>query len=527
MMTDVVLVAGSYHPREGGAERQMRSLLPRLVARNLSVAVVTQVLPDRAAPRREARDGYVIYRVGSRAAFAYAPRFGQATFFVAAAVLSIILRPRTLTSLQMGSASLAAAAAARFWRAPHILRLTGGGTSQYRSEPLARAASRVGRVVARAFWRRQTTIVAPAQHLLQDFEIAFPGFPGRAVWIVNGVRLPRSHPSKERQVVWYGRAGSETSATILVGVANLMPDVTFSVIGKFSDVSKPGNVRVLGWQEHPEEVIGDHKVLLNTSASEGMPNTVLQAIAWGCRVVGFDNPGMREVANMYASAVALAPHGSLKEIVRLLQDALDATSPPLVEPVTSVEEVESSWSSLLTDGRAVVPAGTRRSPKRLLWWFIYAAFASRLPSWSKAAKRFRVFCARRFCADVHPTANINRAARLSWQTVIGPHGGVGEDCVLSGRVVVGPHVTMGPNCRFITGDHPVPPDYGSFRDMKPTHAGIILEEDAFLGASVTVLPGVTIGRGAAVGAGAVVAKDVAPGAIVVGNPARQIRQRLV
>lgn len=67
----------------------------------------------------------------------------------------------------------------------------------------------------------------------------------------------------------------------------------------------------------------------------------------------------------------------------------------------------------------------------------------------------------------------------------------------------------------------------NFRDMEAGHAAIVIEEDAFIGARVTVLPGVTIGRGATVGAGSVVAKDVAPGAIVVGNPARELRRRQV
>lgn len=43
------------------------------------------------------------------------------------------------------------------------------------------------------------------------------------------------------------------------------------------------------------------------------------------------------------------------------------------------------------------------------------------------------------------------------------------------------------------------------------------------GAVVLVLPGVTIGEGAVVGAGSVVTRDVAPLAVVVGSPARQIR----
>lgn len=47
-------------------------------------------------------------------------------------------------------------------------------------------------------------------------------------------------------------------------------------------------------------------------------------------------------------------------------------------------------------------------------------------------------------------------------------------------------------------------------------------EDVWIGGGAIVLPGVTVGAGAILGAGAVVTRDVAPGARVVGNPARQI-----
>ena len=57
-------------------------------------------------------------------------------------------------------------------------------------------------------------------------------------------------------------------------------------------------------------------------------------------------------------------------------------------------------------------------------------------------------------------------------------------------------------------------------DMHP--APVVLGDDVWLGANVTILPGVTIGDGAVVGASSTVTKDVPAGAVVVGTPAKQI-----
>ncbi len=63
--------------------------------------------------------------------------------------------------------------------------------------------------------------------------------------------------------------------------------------------------------------------------------------------------------------------------------------------------------------------------------------------------------------------------------------------------------------------------------MSPEEAIALLPDSGrvAIGANATILCGLRIGRGALVGAGSVVTKDVAPGAVVAGNPARLVKMR--
>lgn len=54
---------------------------------------------------------------------------------------------------------------------------------------------------------------------------------------------------------------------------------------------------------------------------------------------------------------------------------------------------------------------------------------------------------------------------------------------------------------------------------------IVVGNDVWIGSGAVILSGVTVGHGAVIGAQAVVASDVRPYAVVVGNPAREIRRR--
>lgn len=89
-------------------------------------------------------------------------------------------------------------------------------------------------------------------------------------------------------------------------------------------------------------------------------------------------------------------------------------------------------------------------------------------------------------------------------------------------VVIGADVLIGPNCSLYTAIHPTEP--GPRRAKWESSAPITLEDNVWLGGSVVVCPGVTIGENSIIGAGAVLTRDIAANCIAVGNPARVINE---
>lgn len=92
-------------------------------------------------------------------------------------------------------------------------------------------------------------------------------------------------------------------------------------------------------------------------------------------------------------------------------------------------------------------------------------------------------------------------------------------------IKIGNFVMIGSNCLFATINHGFDDWQKPMIFQKIEHKPIIIEDDVWIGARATILGGVTIGRGAIVAAGAVVTKDVAPYTIVVGVPAKPLRER--
>lgn len=117
---------------------------------------------------------------------------------------------------------------------------------------------------------------------------------------------------------------------------------------------------------------------------------------------------------------------------------------------------------------------------------------------------------------------IGNEVSIGTQSMIEHHVTVGDHVRIHSQVFVPEYSTLEDGCWL--GPRVVVTNalYPLSRGVKDRLVGAYIEKGAIIGANATLLPGVRIGARALVGAGAVVTKDVPPGAVVVGNPARVI-----
>jgi acetyltransferase-like isoleucine patch superfamily enzyme len=182
-------------------------------------------------------------------------------------------------------------------------------------------------------------------------------------------------------------------------------------------------------------------------------------------------------------------------------------------------------------------AGAAAHAARVLWWT--PLFKSRL-----AAPAPGLFLYGGMPLLMGPlTLRFGRGCRVSGRTTItgrwagtgAPEMTVGDNCDVGWltTIAVGRRVVLGHNVRiagraFLAGYPGHPIDAADRAAGLPETADqvgdIVIEDDVWLATGVTVLAGVTIGRGTIVAAGSVVTKDLPPGVLAAGAPARVVRR---
>ena len=158
-----------------------------------------------------------------------------------------------------------------------------------------------------------------------------------------------------------------------------------------------------------------------------------------------------------------------------------------------------------------------------LWWIVQDTLFRWSPQFMYGWRRFLL---RLFGAKIGKNVIIRPTAKITfpWKIKIGDYSWIGDDVVLYslGEIEIGNNVVISQRSYICTGSH----DYTKI-DFPIFAKKIAIEDEVWLATDVFVAPGVKIGKGTIVGARSSVFKDLPPGKVCIGNPAKPIKDRKV
>ncbi|HSY54119.1 MAG TPA: putative colanic acid biosynthesis acetyltransferase [Opitutaceae bacterium] len=169
------------------------------------------------------------------------------------------------------------------------------------------------------------------------------------------------------------------------------------------------------------------------------------------------------------------------------------------------------------------PWSLRRRLTLLTWDCVWPLTCAWTP---KPLNPWRLLVLKLFGTEIHGTPFVHQHARIQqpWNLVLHHRACLGDRATAYSldRIVLHEGATVAQEAYLCTGTH----DFT--QAQLPLQTGpIVVGRGAFVGARAFVLPGLTLGAHCIVGAMSVVTRDVAPGEIVAGNPARTLGQHPV
>ncbi len=110
---------------------------------------------------------------------------------------------------------------------------------------------------------------------------------------------------------------------------------------------------------------------------------------------------------------------------------------------------------------------------------------------------------------------------------IGNNVGINHYCFIGvrGNITIGDNVIFGPRVNIFSENHNFDRLDISIKNQGVTKEDTIIGNDVWIGASVSIMPGVKVGNGCVIAAGSVVTKDSADFSVVAGVPAKIIKNR--
>jgi maltose O-acetyltransferase len=124
---------------------------------------------------------------------------------------------------------------------------------------------------------------------------------------------------------------------------------------------------------------------------------------------------------------------------------------------------------------------------------------------------------------IQPFVTLVNSNRISAGKNVGINSGTYINAI--GGIELGDFVLIGSNVTISSGQHPIDGIHPTVFERPVVPKKIVIEEGVWIGAGAVIMPGITVRRGTVIGANAVVTKDTTEYSVMVGIPAKQIRDR--
>ncbi|MBX2886379.1 MAG: glycosyltransferase family 4 protein [Granulosicoccus sp.] len=297
----VAMFAQNYIPNLGGAERQMAALAPLLTARGVEVSIVTRK-STKGVPGTEVVDGIDVYRSHNPDIRALA----SLLFTLQSIYRTWRIKPDIVHAHELLSPTTAALLAKKLYGIPVVAKILRGGylgdIDKIRNGKMA---------VKRTRWiaENMDRFLAISPEIENELEHYLRVPAARIVSIPNGVDLQRYHPVdvskkvKLRQAkqlpegplaLFAGRLSEEKNLPLLIStwpqVRQHVPDAKLVIIGEGNERDKlkalaGEGVFIKGVEQDLSEIYCAAEVFVLPSKTEGMSNSLLEAMASGCACV--------------------------------------------------------------------------------------------------------------------------------------------------------------------------------------------------------------------------------------------------
>jgi glycosyltransferase involved in cell wall biosynthesis len=334
----VAMVIQGYHPKIGGAENQLKSLVPYLNKANCDVYVITR--RSDGLCQYEQVEQAKVHRVRVRG-----PKSAASICFTLGALKCIrSIKPDVIHAHELLSPATVAVAAKRIWGFPVVAKVLGGGGAGDVAK-LKRKA--IGWRRIRAYSESVDAFITVSKEI--DGELGSVGVPsGKRTYIPNGVDCERFHPvspAMKRELrkrfglnggtvfIYTGRLATEKKIDQLLKIWpeiwKKSRDSRLLIVGtgveeqNLSRLVGPGCAMV-GAVEDVAPYLQASDVFVLPSEREGLSNSLLEAMASGMGVVSTDAGAARELIRNGVNGLVV-PVGNAEAMTAALLQMMESS----------------------------------------------------------------------------------------------------------------------------------------------------------------------------------------------------------